>query len=71
MVNLFRTKKQMIDEAKQKEEANATRKNFGGKRGGTHLEFSLRTDIPDEMENFLKLLEDAREDIERELNKIK
>jgi len=70
-MSLFRTKKQMIAEARQKEEANATRKNFGGKIGSTHLEFSLRTDIKDEMENFLKLLANAKEDIERELSKLK
>ena len=70
-MKIFRTKKQIIDQVKQKEETNATRKNFGGKIGNTHLEFSLRIDIPDEMENFLKLLENAKEDIERELNKIK
>jgi hypothetical protein len=67
----FRTKQELIDEAKQKEEANATRKNFGGKIGNIHLDFALRTDIKEEMEAFLKLLANAKEDIERELSKLK
>ena len=56
MNKLFRNKQQILAEAKAKEEAQVVRKNFGGKIGETHLEITLRTDIPDEMERMLKLV---------------
>ena len=71
MNNIFRSRKQIIEEAQQKEDAVAVSKHFGGKIGDMHLEITLRTDIPDQMETMLKLLEDCVEDIKQELLRTK
>ena len=51
-------------------EDNIVRKEFGGSIGKVNLKFTLRTDVPDEMEKFLVLLKGAVIDVENELNKL-
>ena len=52
-------------------EDNIVRKEFGGSIGKVNLKFTLRTDISDELEKFLKLLQSAVEDVKKELEKFK
>lgn len=47
---------------------NTTSKNFSYSKGKISLNFSLRTDIKQEMKDFLELLKVAQKEVELELN---
>lgn len=44
-------------------------KQFAYSRNGVNLSFSLRTDIKQELKDFLELLQVAAQEVERELKK--
>lgn len=46
---------------------NTTSKNFDYQKGSVGLKFSLRTDIKQELKDFLELLKTAVEEVEEEI----
>jgi len=48
---------------------NTTSKNFSYSKGKVGLNFNLRTDIKQEMKDFLELLEVAQKEVKEELKK--
>ena len=48
---------------------NTTSKNFSYSKGRVSLNFSLRTDIKQELKDFIELLKVAQEEVNKEINK--
>jgi len=49
---------------------NTTNKNFSYSKGDTTLKFSLRVDIKEELIDFLECLNEATNEVKKEINKI-
>ena len=61
--------KEIMNIFKKIETNNTTFKNFSYSKGKVSLNFSLRTDIKQELKNFLELLKVAQEEVLEELKK--
>lgn len=48
---------------------NTINKNFSYRKGNVQLEFSLRTDIKQQLKDFLELLKVAVTEVQEEINK--
>ena len=48
---------------------NTIQKNFSYSKGRVSLNFSLRTDIKQELKDFIELLKIAQEEVNKEINK--
>lgn len=46
------------------------RKNFGYTKDGISLKFTLRVDVKKELKAFLELMAEAKQDIEKEIEKL-
>lgn len=47
---------------------NTTSKNFSYSKGNVNLNFNLRTDVKEELKDFLELLKVAQTEVEKEIN---
>lgn len=50
---------------------NVEKKDYSYTLGGVSLSFTLRSDTKEQMKNFLKLMEAAKVDINKQLDKLK